>query len=153
MLYDDNTAAQTFELYGPKQYSTAQIAELVDREIFSRRRHINVPRQLLEPAAKLLNQVLWWPWMSAEQIQMEHVDQVIDEKAKTFKDLGIDPGDISKFTYHYVVSPLHLVAQASRVVRCILIPITARLPQRRVLRPAASEREGEERGEKVPSCA
>lgn len=102
MLYDDNTAAQTFELYGPKQYSTAQIAELVDREIFSQRRHINVPRRLLEPAAKLLNQVLWWPWMSAEQIQMEHVDQLIDEKAKTFKDLGIDPGDISKFTYHYV---------------------------------------------------
>lgn len=109
MLYDDNTAAQTFELYGPKQYSTAQIAELVDREIFSQRRHINVPRRLLEPAAKLLNQVLWWPWMSAEQIQMEHIDQVIDDKAKTLKDLGIDPGDISKFTYHYVVSPPYLV--------------------------------------------
>ncbi|KAG6357868.1 hypothetical protein INS49_013749 [Diaporthe citri] len=102
MLYDDNTAGQTFELYGPKQYSTAQIAELVDREIFSQRRHINVPRRFLEPAAKLLNQVLWWPWMSAEQIQVENIDQVIDEKAKTFKDLGIEPGDISKFTYHYV---------------------------------------------------
>lgn len=75
---------------------------MVDREIFNRRRHINLPRGILEPAAKLLNRVLWWPMLSAEQVQMEHIDQVIDEKAKTFKDLGIDPGDISKFTYHYV---------------------------------------------------
>lgn len=127
MLYDDNTAAQTFELYGPKQYSTAQIAELVDREIFSQRRHINVPRRLLEPAAKLLNQVLWWPWMSAEQIQMEHIDQVIDDKAKTFKDLGIDPGDISKFTYHYVVSHPYLVPLQPRAF-VVLIPATARFP-------------------------
>ena len=127
MLYDDNTAAQTYELYGPKQYSTAQIAELVDREIFSQRRHINVPRRFLEPAAKLLNQVLWWPWMSAEQIQMEHVDQVIDYKAKTFKDLGIEPGDISKFTYHYVVSLPCLIPQQHRTF-VLLIPLTARLP-------------------------
>lgn len=152
MLYDDNTAAQTFELYGPKQYSTAQIAELVDREIFSQRRHINVPRSVLEPAAKLLNQVLWWPWMSAEQIQMEHVDQVIDYKAKTFKDLGIDPGDISKFTYHYVVSLRYPVPRQPRVL-VVLIPLAARLPQRGILRPAASKREGEERGEEVPACS
>lgn len=102
MLYDDSTAAQTFELYGPKNYSTAEISELVDREIFSNRRHVNLPRAILEPIAKIVNKVLWWPWISAEQVQMEHVDQVIDEKAKTFKDLGIEPGDISKFTYHYV---------------------------------------------------
>lgn len=102
MLYDDNTVAQTFELYGPKKYSTAEICELIDREIYSKRRHINVPRAILEPVAKIVNQVLWWPWMSAEQVQMEHVDQVIDEKARTFKDLGIEPGDISKFTYHYL---------------------------------------------------
>lgn len=102
MLYDDTTAGQTFELYGPKNYSTAEICELVDREIFSKRRHINVPRSILEPVAKIVNQVLWWPWISAEQVQIEHVDQVIDEKAKIFKDLGIEPGDISKFTYHYV---------------------------------------------------
>lgn len=104
MLYDDTTASQTYELYGPKQYSTAEIAEMVDKEIFTKRRHINVPRQILEPAARILNKLLWWPMLSAEQIQMEHIDQVIDEKAKTFKDLGIEPGEISKFTYQYVVS-------------------------------------------------
>lgn len=104
MLYDDNTASQTYELYGPNNYSTAEIAEMVDREIFTKRKHINVPRKILEPVAHILNKLLWWPIMSREQIEVEHIDQVIDENAKTFKDLGIEPGEISKFTYHYVVS-------------------------------------------------
>lgn len=136
MLYDDNTAAQTYELYGPKEYSMAEIAEMVDREIFTKRRHINVPRQILEPAAKLLNQVLWWPMLSAEQVQMEHIDQMIDEKAKTFKDFGIEPGEISKFTYQYVVS-----FTSSPHNGCIkrTEPLEARIPQWCFLRSAASE--------------
>lgn len=112
MLYDDSTASQTFELYGPKEYSMEEIAEMVDREIFTKRRHINVPRQILEPATRLLNRLLWWPILSAEQVQMEHVDQVIDYKAKTFKDLGIEPGDISKFTYQYVVRLIFFAASS-----------------------------------------
>ena len=104
MLYDDNTASQTYELYGPKNYSTAEIAELVDREIFKKRRHINVPKSVLKPAATLLNKLLWWPVLSGEDVEREFHDQIIDETAKTFKDLGIEPGDISKFTYHYLVS-------------------------------------------------
>lgn len=103
MLYDDKTASQTYELYGPKNYSTAEIAELVDREIYKRRRHINVPKSILKPVAGLLNRVLWWDIMSADQIEREFHDQVIDETAKTFKDLGIEPSDISKWTYHYLV--------------------------------------------------
>ncbi|KAI1739043.1 hypothetical protein F4680DRAFT_459528 [Xylaria scruposa] len=102
MLYDDNTAGQTFELYGPKNYSTEEIAEMVDREIFKKRRHINVPKAILEPAAGLLNRLLWWPMLSAEDVQKEFIDQKIDETAKTFADLGITPGDISNYTYHYL---------------------------------------------------
>jgi len=104
MLRDDSTAAQTFELYGPKNYSTAEIAELVDREIFKKRRHMNVPKAILKPVAGLLNRVLWWPIMSADEVEREFHDQFIDETAKTFKDLGITPGDIKDFTYHYLVS-------------------------------------------------
>ncbi|KAH8653320.1 putative NADH-ubiquinone oxidoreductase 39 kDa subunit [Xylariales sp. PMI_506] len=102
MLYDDTTAGQTYELYGPKEYSTAEIAELVDREIFKKRRHINVPRPILKPIAAILNKVLWWPILSAEDIDREFIDQTIDESAKTFQDLGITPGDIKDFTYHYL---------------------------------------------------
>lgn len=102
MLYDDATAGQTYELYGPKEYSTAEIAEMVDREIFKKRRHINVPKPILRPIAALLNKVLWWPVLNAEDVDREFIDQTIDESAKTFQDLGITPGDIKDFTYHYL---------------------------------------------------
>ncbi|KAK4240747.1 NAD(P)-binding protein [Achaetomium macrosporum] len=102
MLFDDSTASQTYELYGPKNYSTAEIAELVDREIYKRRRHINVPKAILKPVAGLLNRFLWWHTMSADEVEREFHDQIIDESAKTFKDLGMEPSDISKWTYHYL---------------------------------------------------
>ncbi|KAL8375689.1 hypothetical protein RB595_007007 [Gaeumannomyces hyphopodioides] len=102
MLYDDSTASQTYELHGPKNYSMAEIAEMVDREIFKKRRHVNVPKAILKPVAAVLNRALWWDVMSADEIEREFIDQEIDETAKTFADLGIEPGDISKFTYHYL---------------------------------------------------
>ncbi|KFH41305.1 NADH-ubiquinone oxidoreductase-like protein [Hapsidospora chrysogenum ATCC 11550] len=102
MLYDDTTAGQTFELYGPKQYSMAQVAQMVDKEIFKKRRHINVPKFVLKPLAGLLNRVLFWKTLSADEVEREFLDQVIDPEAKTFKDLGIEPGDIANFTYHYL---------------------------------------------------
>jgi len=82
----------------------AEIAEMVDREIFKKRRHINVPKAILKPVAGLLNRALWWPVLSADEVEREFINQQIDETAKTFKDLGMEPGDISKFTYHYLVS-------------------------------------------------
>ncbi len=104
MLFDDTTASQTYELYGPKNYSMAEIAELVDREIYKKRKHLNVPKALLKPIAGVLNRLLWWPIMSADEVEREFHDQVIDETARTFKDLGIEPDEISNFTYHYLVS-------------------------------------------------
>lgn len=103
MLQDDSTAGQTYELYGPKRYSMAQISELVDREIFKTRRHINVPRRIMTPIADVLNKALWWPTTSGDEVTREFLDQVVDKKAKTFQDLGIEPGDIAKFTFKYLV--------------------------------------------------
>jgi NADH dehydrogenase (ubiquinone) 1 alpha subcomplex subunit 9 len=103
MLHDDTTAGQTFELYGPKNYSPAEIAEFVDREIVKRRRHINVPKRVLKPAAHLLNKYLWWHTLSADEVEREFIDQEIDETAKTFKDLGIEPDELSNLTFHYLV--------------------------------------------------
>jgi NADH dehydrogenase (ubiquinone) 1 alpha subcomplex subunit 9 len=106
MLFDDSTVSQTFELCGPNEYSTAEIAEMVDREIYKTRRHINLPKAILKPIAGIMNSVLYWPTLSADEIEREFIDQKIDETAKTFKDLGISPGDIADFTYHYLVSNL-----------------------------------------------
>ncbi|PQE27717.1 hypothetical protein CJF31_00009943 [Rutstroemia sp. NJR-2017a BVV2] len=102
MLQDDTTAQQTYELYGPKNYSTAEIAALVDKETIKHRRHINVPKAILKPAANILNKALWWPVLSADEVEREFIDQKIDPTAKTFKDLGIEPADISSLTFHYL---------------------------------------------------
>lgn len=103
MLYDDTTAEQTYELYGPKNYSTAEIAELVDKEIIKHRRHINIPKKIIQPVAGLLNKAIWWPTTSADEIEREFIDQEIDPRAKSFKDLGITPAEISSLTFHYLV--------------------------------------------------
>jgi len=140
MLYDESTVGQTYELYGPKEYTLAQIAALVDKEIFKQRRHINVPKAILKPVAGLLNRALWWHTLSADEVEREFMDQVIDPEAKTFRDLGIEPGDIANFTYHYLVRP----SSKSRNTAALLTAFTARIPQLTLLRPAPGHGEGEE---------
>ena len=108
MLEDDNTASETFELFGPTNYSTAEIADLVDREIMKHRRHINLPKRIVKPTANLLNKLLWWSTTSADQVEREFIDQKIDPKAKTFKDLGLEPAELSNLTFHYLVGRLIL---------------------------------------------
>jgi NADH dehydrogenase (ubiquinone) 1 alpha subcomplex subunit 9 len=103
MLEDDSTASETFELYGPWNYSMAEIAELVDKEIFKHRRHINIPKPLLKPIAQYLNRFIWWKTTSADEVEREFHDQMIDPKAKTFKDLGIEPAELRNYTFHYLV--------------------------------------------------
>ena len=102
IAFDDTTAGETFELYGPTNYSMGEISELVDREIIKKRRHINVPKRLLKPIAYYLNRLLWWHTISADELEQESLDQVIDKKAKTFTDLGIEPGELAKLTFHYL---------------------------------------------------
>ncbi|ETN46060.1 uncharacterized protein HMPREF1541_00243 [Cyphellophora europaea CBS 101466] len=102
IAYDDTTAGETFELYGPSNYSMSEIAALVDREILKERRHINLPKNLLKPVAYYLNRLLWFPVLSADELEQESLDQVIDKSAKTIKDLGIEPAELSELTYHYL---------------------------------------------------
>jgi len=127
MLYDDSTASETYELFGPKNYSTAEIAELVDKEIFKKRRHINLPKKILKPAANILNKALWWPVLSADEIEREFIDQKIDPKAKTFKDLGIEPAELSSLTFHYLVRPKKFTCFPK--ILPVLTILTAILPE------------------------
>jgi len=104
MMIDDNTAQETYELYGPTNYSMAEIAEIVDKEIVKHRRHINLPKRIMKPTANLLNKVLWWSTTSGDKIEREFIDQVIDPKAKTFKDLNIEPAELKSLTFEYLKS-------------------------------------------------
>ena len=149
MLEDDNTASETFELYGPKEYSTAEIAELVDREIIKHRRHINIPKRILKPTANLLNKLLWWPITSADEVEREFIDQKIDLKAKTFKDLGIEPADISNLTFHYLVGGPNITQWAGLIRTSSL---AARIPKFGFLRFTAGNGTGEAGGKEVLTC-
>ena len=103
MINDDSTTAQTYELYGPTNYSTAEIAELVDKEIIKHRRHFNMPKAIAKPAAEFLNRAIWWMQTSADQVEREFIDQKIDKTAKTFADLGIEPAELKSLTFEYLV--------------------------------------------------
>nr|POF15051.1 nadh-ubiquinone oxidoreductase 40 kda subunit, mitochondrial [Quercus suber] len=115
---DDSTAGQTYELFGPKNYSMQEISEMVDREIIKKRRHINMPKAVLAPVYNIMNKLLWWPVGSKDEVEREYLDQFIDKSAKTFKDLDIEPGDIANFTFKYLVRnphppPLFFAARSS----------------------------------------
>lgn len=102
MLHDDTTAAETFELYGPSEYSMAELNELVEKEAMKVRRHINIPKRILKPIAHYANKLLWWPIHSADEVEREFIDQTIDKKAKTFKDLDIEPVELRSMTFEYL---------------------------------------------------
>ncbi|KAF1987610.1 NADH-ubiquinone oxidoreductase-like protein 40 kDa subunit [Aulographum hederae CBS 113979] len=102
MMHDDSTASQTYELFGPEEFSMEEVAELVDREIISHRRHINIPKFIMKPFLNVLNKALWWPVGSADEVEREFIDQIVDKKAKTFKDLDIEPVSVKSQLYRYL---------------------------------------------------
>lgn len=146
---DDSTAGETFELYGPKQYSMKEISELVDREIMKTRRHINLPKVVMANALEAMNKVLWFRTGCKDMVEREFMNQFIDEKAKTFADLEMEAGDIANFTFKYLVR----VAFPERLrTSNMLTFFTARVSKRGVLRPASNDGEGETGRKEVLAC-
>lgn len=104
MIHDDTTAAETYELYGPKEYTMAEINELVGKETYHPRRHINIPKRLMKPLAHYMNKYIWWPIGSADEVEREFIDMTVDPNAKTFEDLDITPVSLESMTFEYLVS-------------------------------------------------
>ena len=102
MLQDDNTAGQTFELYGPKQYSMREVYEICAKEVLKRRPIINMPAWIRKPTVEALRRTLWWVENSADMVDREFIDQEIDRTAKTFADLNIAPTEMEACTYEYL---------------------------------------------------
>lgn len=102
MLHDDTTAAETYELYGPTEYSMEEINDMVEREAMKKRRHVNVPKRVLKPLATYANKLLWWPIHSGDEVEREFIDQTIDPAAKTFADLDIEPVELKSLTFEYL---------------------------------------------------
>ncbi|EPS44611.1 hypothetical protein H072_1372 [Dactylellina haptotyla CBS 200.50] len=102
MSYDDSTAGQTYELYGPKEYTMGEVRDLVKLETRRGLTNYNIPK----PIQKLYRsgwEWVWWPLTSADEVEREFIDQQIDPTAKTFKDLGMDKvDDIADGMLHYI---------------------------------------------------
>lgn len=102
MIQDDNTAGQTYELYGPKQYSMAEIHDLCAREVLKRTPVVNVPAYIRKPTVEVMRRLLWWVENSADMVDREFINQEIDQTAKTLRDLGIEPTEMEACTYEYL---------------------------------------------------
>jgi NADH dehydrogenase (ubiquinone) 1 alpha subcomplex subunit 9 len=104
MLQDDTTAAETYELYGPTEYSMEEINQLVEKEAMKKSRHFNLPKRIMKPIATYANKFLWWPIHSGDEVEREFIDQTIDPRAKTFADLDIEPVELKSLTFQYLQS-------------------------------------------------
>jgi len=84
------TAGQTYELGGPAVYTYRELIELLLREIDRKRVLLPVPVWAGKLQAHLLS-LLPSPPLTPEQVELMAADNVVASKARTLKDLGIDP--------------------------------------------------------------
>lgn len=99
--YDDSTAGQTFELFGPDELSMATVHGLVQSATNNELRQINLPKKIYQAFAAA-TQYIYWPTLSPDQIERMFIDQVVDPNAKTFADLGIQPAHLEQLVVKYV---------------------------------------------------
>lgn len=99
--YDDSTVGKTYELYGPKEYSVAQVHAMVQEATQSELRQINLPKQVYQFISGL-TQHIYWPTICPDQVERMFIDQIVDETACTFQDLGIKPAVLDDLVLKYV---------------------------------------------------
>lgn len=121
MTYDDSTAGQTYELYGPGKLSYKEIREMIHgiTQDFSQVGPFSysfadyqIPLALAKFAAQM-KQFVYWKQTNPDQVQRHLINQVIDPTAKTFADLGIHKTDqLADVLFSYVKHWRHpLIAQ------------------------------------------
>lgn len=81
---------QAYDLGGPAVYSFRELMELVLAQTGRRRMLVPLPFWLAEMEAVFLG-LLPKPLLTTDQVALLRSDNVVDAKAKTFKNLGIQP--------------------------------------------------------------
>jgi uncharacterized protein YbjT (DUF2867 family) len=93
ILKDPSTAGKLYELGGPRVISFRELMELMLREIGRRRILFPLPLSVAEIEAFFL-EMLPVPPLTRDQVKLLGQDNVVDPRALTFKDLGIQPTDV-----------------------------------------------------------
>ncbi|CAG8454432.1 14139_t:CDS:10 [Dentiscutata heterogama] len=90
MFKDESTTGETYELYGPREYTFEQVFDLIDELIDNRRLRFNIPK----PIALAVTKAFYLPFLltiSSEDIERLFISDKITPGVKTFEDLGIRP--------------------------------------------------------------
>ena len=89
-LADPKAQGQTFELGGPAVYSFRGLMKLIMAQTGRKRCLLPVPLWLAEIQGAVLG-LLPKPPLTLDQVQLLKSDNVVSDKAKTFKHLGLSP--------------------------------------------------------------
>ncbi|PIW26556.1 MAG: complex I NDUFA9 subunit family protein [Rhodospirillales bacterium CG15_BIG_FIL_POST_REV_8_21_14_020_66_15] len=89
-LDDPKAQGQTFELGGPAVYTFRQVMQLVMAQTGRKRCLVPVPYWAAEIQGAVLG-LLPVPPLTTDQVQLLRSDNVVGDKARTFKNLGITP--------------------------------------------------------------
>ncbi|OBA24282.1 NAD(P)-binding protein [Metschnikowia bicuspidata var. bicuspidata NRRL YB-4993] len=125
--YDDSTAGQTYELYGPEKLSFLEIRKMIHgiTQDYTQLGPLSysfgdykVPLALAKLVAQA-KQYIYWKQTNPDQIQRHLIDQTIDPSAKNFHDLGItDLDQLANVLFTYVKGWRHpLIAQQGSLTK------------------------------------
>jgi NADH dehydrogenase len=114
IIDDPATAGNTYELGGPRVIGFRELMELVLSETRRRRLLLPIPLAVAEIEAWFLEK-LPVPPLTRDQVKLLEHDNVVSAKARTFKDLGLEPTAVEAIlpTYLHQYRPPVLVRRRS----------------------------------------
>ena len=101
VLADPSTQGNLYELGGPRVYTYKALLRLVLKQAGKRRLVVPFPFFLWDILAALMA-VLPNPPLTRDQVTLMKGDNVVDGKALTLKDLGIDPASVEEILPTYI---------------------------------------------------
>ncbi|CCG80684.1 putative NADH-ubiquinone oxidoreductase 39 kDa subunit [Taphrina deformans PYCC 5710] len=102
MMHNDETTGQLYELHSQQAFKVSEICDMISEITLKEPRHYNVPKVVLQSMAKVLEKVLWWNIIGADEIERQSIDEKLTPGAKGYKDLGIDAQELNMQTMKYL---------------------------------------------------
>jgi NADH dehydrogenase (ubiquinone) 1 alpha subcomplex subunit 9 len=93
MENDESTVGQTYELFGPQEYTFGELHDIVNSLTKRRTVRIYVPTRVALGFTKLLG-LLPWPYTSPDEITRMGINDKLTFGARTFDDLDITPKNL-----------------------------------------------------------
>ena len=105
VLANPSTKGEVYELGGPRVYTYKALVQLVLKQVDRRRVLVPVPFFVWDTLAALMA-VLPNPPLTRDQLKLMKRDNVIEGKALTLEDLGIDPASVEEILPTYINASL-----------------------------------------------